>query len=222
MKALDPECINDIRLSMQEMTRHERDLVLLGKISSCTVMSDKTQCSKRKMQTDRKQPQSTWIIHGTKVCRIAFLFINNISNDKLSNAMKWYQENGLVPRFLKSGGRREVRSLSHSDNVRVVSFIKNYGEDNAISLPGRIPGQKNFAVKLLPSNTTRLSVFHSYKNALSEGERAVKEKTWYRLWKTLTPRVVTLKPMSDLCWDCQRNHSEIYLSNNLPAALKLA
>ena len=78
MKALDPKCIYDIRLSMQEMTRHKRDLVLLGKISSCTVMSDKTQCSKRKMQTDRKQPQSTWIIHGTKVCRIAFLFINNI------------------------------------------------------------------------------------------------------------------------------------------------
>ena len=122
MKALDPECIYDIRLSMQEMTRHKRDLVLLGKISSCTEMSDKTQCSKRKMQTDRKQPQSTWIIHGTKVCRIAFLFINNISNDKLSNVMKWYKENGLVPRFLKSGGRREVRPLSHSDIVSVASF----------------------------------------------------------------------------------------------------
>ena len=88
MKALDPECIYDIRLSMQEMTRHERDFVLFGKTSSCTVMSDKTQCSKRKMQTDRKQPQSTWIIDGTKICRIAFLFINSIFNDKLSNVMK--------------------------------------------------------------------------------------------------------------------------------------
>ena len=222
MKALDPECIYDIRLSMQEMTRHERDLVLLGKISSFTMMSGKTQCSKRKMQTDRKQPQSTWIIHGTKVCRIAFLFISNISNDKLLNVMKWYKENGLVPRYLKSGGRREIWSLSHSDIVRIVSFIKYYGEDNAISLPGCIPGQKNFAVKLLPSNTTRSYVFHSYKNALSEGERAVKKITWYRLWKTLIPYIVTLKPMSDLCWDCQRNHSEIYLSNNLPAVVKLA
>ena len=83
MKALNPECIYDIRLSMQKIMRHERDPVLLDKISSCTMMSDKTQCSKRKMQTDRKQPQSTWIIHGTKICRIAFLFINNICNDKL-------------------------------------------------------------------------------------------------------------------------------------------
>ena len=88
-----------------------------------------------------------------------------------------------MPRYPKSGGRREVRSLSYSDIVRVVSFIKNYGEDNAISLPGRIPGLKNFAVKLLPSNTTWSSVFHSYKNALSEGERAVKKRTWYRLCK---------------------------------------
>ena len=150
------------------------------------------------------------------------LIYQQYSNDKLSNVMHWYKKKGLVPRCLKSGGRREVRSLSHSDIVRVVSFMKDYGEDNAISLPGRIPGQKNFAVKLLLSNTTRSSVFHFYKNALSEGERAVKKRTWYRLRKTLTPHIVTQKPMSDLCWYCQRNHSEIYLSNNLPAAVKLA
>jgi integrase len=72
-----------------------------------------------------------------------------ISGEKLDACIKWYKTNGLAPRYKKSGGRRkDPRFLSHDDIKRVVSFIENYAEDHAIILPGRIPGFKNFRMKL--------------------------------------------------------------------------
>ena len=34
--------------------------------------------------------------------------------------------------------------------TKIVTFIHNYTEANAILLPGRIPGYKNYNMKLLP------------------------------------------------------------------------
>lgn len=50
----------------------------------------------------------------------------------------------------------------------MVKFIVSYAEDNAILLPGRIPGYKRDDVQLLPSNTTkhvRINVHH-YRTSL--------------------------------------------------------
>ena len=40
-------------------------------------------------------------------------------------------------------------------------FMKNYAEANAVSLPGRYHGLKDFNVNLLPSSTTRLIVHYA-------------------------------------------------------------
>ena len=223
IKSLDPDTIYTVRLSMQEMTHYEKDLILLGKISASTVTTELTQKSKKVQQTVRQRPRTQWAVNGVKVCRIAFQFIHNISNMKLNEVMKWFKENGLTPRQKKSGGRREKNSLCHDDIVRVVTFIKNYAEDHAISLPGRVAGQKNFSVRLLPTNTTKNAVFHLYKDAMTMmGLRAVKKSSWYSLWRQLTPHIVITKPMSDLCWECQKNHADIYLGSNLPVVVKNA
>ena len=40
--------------------------------------------------------------------------------------------------------------------------------------------------------------------------------TFCRLWRQLTPQIMVMKPMSDLCWVCQQNSRAIMRSANTP------
>lgn len=44
--------------------------------------------------------------------------------------------------------------------------------------------------------------------------------SFYEFWKKLCPFIITAKPMSDLCWTCQKNNTLIYRSANLTDANK--
>ncbi len=41
-----------------------------------------------------------------------------------------------------------------------------------------------------------------------------------RFWRQLTPQVVVAKPMSDLCWTCQKNSTLIMRAHNTPVEEK--
>ena len=45
--------------------------------------------------------------------------------------------------------------------------------------------------------------------------------TFCKLWKTLVPSVVIIKPMSDLCWQCHHNSSAILRAANRPEEEKM-
>ena len=50
----------------------------------------------------------------------------------------------------------------------------NYVKENAISLPGRIPGYKSDDIKLLSSSETKMSVWHDFVAACTaSGKQAV-------------------------------------------------
>lgn len=52
--------------------------------------------------------------------------------------------------------------------------------------------------------------------------RAVGKTTFRRLWRQLVPYVVRTRPLTDLCWECQRNNEALYRSANLPDSMKSA
>ena len=73
--------------------------------------------------------------------------------------MKHFKTEGPSQRRKRSGGRKNnTKSLSMDDTNRVYQFIKNYAEDHAVSLPGRIPGFKRDDILLLPSSTPKSQV----------------------------------------------------------------
>ena len=79
-----------------------------------------------------------------------------------------YKENGLMPPIKKRAGPSKHRLLlKHEDQQRVVNFINNYAEDNAIVLPGRHPEHKLFSGKLLPSHVTKAAVWRLYKESMA-------------------------------------------------------
>ena len=46
------------------------------------------------------------------------------------------------------------------------------------------------------------------------------ERVFRKTWRTLLPFIVTARPMTDLCWECQQNNIYIYRSANLAEADK--
>ncbi|XP_041347245.1 LOW QUALITY PROTEIN: uncharacterized protein LOC121367205 [Gigantopelta aegis] len=54
------------------------------------------------------------------------------------------------------------------------------------------------------------------------GERPAKLTSFRNIWNRLLPHIVRTKPMSDLCWECQKNNAAVYRSANLPDIVKCA
>ena len=62
-----------------------------------------------------------------------------------------------------------------------------------------------------------------YKEAMERVDsQAVAYTTFCRLWQQLTPYLVLMKPMTDLCWECQKNSAAIQRAINHPECEKTA
>ena len=68
----------------------------------------------------------------------------------------------------------------------VKNFLSNYTEENAVLLPGRIPGFKNEDIVLLLSSETKMHVWNCFKNACEvASKRVVSYTKFIELWKQL-------------------------------------
>ena len=169
-------------------------MLLLGIICASINASEET-LSVKKLKVGRKATLIRYFYHEhRRICRDTFLFLVDISKDKLTNLKKWYLANGIYPREKKSGGRRKT-ALSFAVIKRVSRFTINFAEQHSIILPGRIHGFKRDDVKVLPSCETKASVWRYYKAASMQGERIVRYSTFRKLWNQLLPYVIICKPI---------------------------
>ncbi|XP_041366722.1 uncharacterized protein LOC121381470 [Gigantopelta aegis] len=202
---------DEIRMNIQEMTPFEKDLLLLGMVSMAINDSKMTDRSKKKTQTERALTRIRWFFMGHKrICRDTWIYLMETSRDTLTKIKRHYEENGLVPRVKKSGGRSNSKHALVLDDVRnVTRYILNFAADHAILLPGRIPGFKRYDIKVIPSNFNKTEVWRLYRAAATPDQRVVGCSTFRKLWARLTPYVVIARPASDLCWTCQKNNNLI-------------
>ena len=90
--------------------------------------------------------------HVSRTLTRSLFCICSISPNLLTRLHKNYQQDGLTPPTRRTGGRKNnARCLTLQDTEKVVRYIKNYAEDNAVSLPGRVPDFKREDIRLLPS-----------------------------------------------------------------------
>ena len=54
------------------------------------------------------------------------------------------------------------------DVKRIVKFLTNYADTNALVLPGRVSGFKRTDIRLLPSSHTKTVVYAVYKTSLED------------------------------------------------------
>ena len=195
-------------------------MALLGQLSAFTFSGVN---AVRHPSQSRQHTYTVFWHCGQKVCRKTFVFIHTISEKRLKNLKSSLARNGLSPRTHGNTRRLPANTISYADTQRVVQFVTTYAEAHAILLPGRIPGYKRTDLQLLPSSTTKRSVWLLYSTSLAtltSPVHRVSYSTFCSLWQRFLPRVMATKPMSDLCWVCQKNSTAIMRSANHPEEQK--
>ena len=205
------------RANCLQLSKDELDLVVLAHLH----------CHLRKRNTEsrkRKRNVCCFFISGQQVCRATYLFLHGIGKDRYNSLSAHYSSHGLTTRTHGNKGRLPKNACSYEAVHHVSTFTENYAEQHALVLPGRVPGFKRTDVRLLPSNMSKASVWRSYRTALKDKAdiKPVGYSKFVDLWNQLTPHVLIMRPMSDLCFTCQHNNTQIIRSANLPQNTKTA
>ena len=144
-----------LRAQSSFLTRDELDLTLIGSIMSTLIQDDYVRDGRHKNPKRRKQMTTLYMHHGYEICKKTFTFLYGIGKERLRNVRDSYLTNGLETRVHGNTKRLPHNHLTHAVITNVTKFLKNYSEENAILLPGRIPGHKRDDIRLLPSSRSK-------------------------------------------------------------------
>ena len=168
-----------------------------------------------------RQITSTSFYHrGIRICRKTYLFLHSIGIKRFTRI---YEPTSRSTAFFlvctaTSAEFQSMRFAWRKTQI-VARFITNYTEDNGIHLPGRIPGFKKTDIQLLPCHTTKKAVWRQYclaTQGCNPPARQAAYRTFLLIWQKLLPQIIIGKPMTDLCWYCQRHTSLILRAANQP------
>ena len=218
------EYLVSTRQSCAELSRSELDLVILGELFACTNRSSGVVTSSRHTAGERERSSTAFCHQGRPVCVKTFRILHGIGEKKFKNLMKSLKEDGLAPRVHQNTKRKPHNALSFTSVEYVIRFLLTYTEQNALLLPGRVPGYSRADIKLLPSSVSKRGIWRVYHAAAEVDDtiHAVAYSTFCKLWNTLLPSVVIMKPMTDLCAQCHRNSGALLRAANLPESEKSA
>ncbi|KAK3765711.1 hypothetical protein RRG08_026185 [Elysia crispata] len=200
-----PEDIEQCRLQYLALITEQRDIALLAKIEVGIHMESQMRKSKKSQQSIR-QASRTDLHWDINVCRKFFRYLHCAGDDKITDMIKHYKENGVEPRVHGNTKKLRKNALEYKDTKAVVDFILNFATLHAIQLPDRTPKHWVSDVQLLPTDMNKATVYAQYKASMDAepAGKTVSLRTFQRLWKSLVPFVCTMPPASDLCWTCQQ------------------
>ena len=219
-RSLSLSDFTDSRNNCHELSSTELDFVILGAIQSSLNCSNVSVSGRS--EKNRKQLRMTFFYHGKRICRTTFLFLHCIGKNKFCSLVKHYRKNGLSLRVHGNKRRPPSWTVPSQAVEQVVKFILNVAEEQALLLPGRVPGFKRTDVRLLPSALTKHRLWMTYTEiCTSQGQQSVGYSKFCDLWKQLCPFILIMRPATDLCWTCQKNNNLIQKSVNLPENQKV-
>ena len=193
-----------------ELSHGELDLVILANIQAFTridVIGEKR----------KRSPRCSFLYQSRPICKEMFLNLYGISYSRFRRLKEHFEKHGISQRVHGNRKRLPCNTLPPAVAEDVKNFLGNYVEENAVVLPGRIPGYKSDDISLLSSSDIKMSVWRAFKRACEEtGKQAVCYTKFIKLWEQFYPNVVVAKPMTDLCLTCQQNTSKLLRSANLP------
>ena len=122
----------DFKDSFSELSKEEQDMFVLSFFAMNRLPGK---------NADRTVP-TTFKIYGRSVCRKTFLYLLNFSKKKYQNIADHYLAKGLTSRIHGNKNRLPHNSTPFEMVEHIKSFIISYGQDNALPLPGRVPGYR--------------------------------------------------------------------------------
>ena len=192
-----------------ELSNDELDLVILASIQAFT--HREFSGTKRS-----RSPRCSFYYQSVPICKEMFLHCYGLSDARFRRLKEHYQNNGVSLRTHGTTKRLPHNTLSQATIEEVKAFLSNYVEENAICLPGRIPGFKSDEIKVLSSSKTKKSVWRAYEAACEASDfQTVSYTKFLQLWEQFYPNVVVAKLMTDLCFTCQQNTTKLQRATNL-------
>ena len=150
-----------------------------------------------------------------QICLNTFLFLHAIGKWRYDAVRHSCLSHGVQERLHGNTNQLPHHGFTTQELKCIVTFIKNYAEQHAILLPGRIPGYKRTDLQLLPTYTTKREVWNSYMKACGTLTfRVAGYQSFCDLWRKYVPHILITKPKTDLCWTCQANSFAITASTN--------
>ena len=141
----------------------------------------------------RQRTRMPFYFHSHRICLKTFLFMHRLHKNRFYSLVKHYRLNGLSLRTHGNKKRLPSSAFSAATVEQVVKFIMNVAEDQALLLPGRVPGFKRIDVKLLPSSMTKSRLWKSYQGACAAvGHESVGYSKFCDLWTQLCPFIVII------------------------------
>ena len=184
------------------------DMLVLGQFQAHTTDTSTEDTSRQKYVV--------FYFKGKRICRKFFMFIHTLSQKKYRNLFEHYASCGTLPREHGNLHKAPHNRVPFDDVKDVISFVERYAEVHAMPLPGRLPNYKSDKTLLLPSNTSKSEIYRQYVTAKqAEGKAHVSWAKFHTLWRDTLPHIDTMKPASDLCFECQTNVRVIQESANL-------
>ena len=196
------------------MHDHENRLntVIVAELNALLHRDEKLMCSNftSKSQKDRQKQKLDYKFRGYSVCMKGFLFLHGIGRKRLRLLRHRVATSGIQPVLHGNTGRVPYTKVqTFSDVKRVVTFIQNYAENNALILPGRVAGHRNSSLQLLPSWETKKQIHDLYKSSCPNDCKLVGYHSFIRIWKAALPNIVIQLPRTDLCLTCQQDTVKI-------------
>ena len=207
------QAIVQTRNNCLEMTARELDLVIMAQINAQrTHAADRL--SSYRGQGDFR-PSMKFFFHGVQICQKMFLFLHTIARTRFKSLCSSVSQHGVQER-VHGNARKVPHNASSFVSIEHVSrFITNTADTHGLPLPGRLPSCEQKVV-VLPSDMTKMSVYKSYKAVcLQEQIEPMQKSAFYQVWQDLHAGIGTMKPATDLCFECQQFMTRIMRSAHL-------
>ena len=215
------EEIAEHRMQMAELESATLDMIILNQINAHHFSNDIQGHRSNAANIERVKEYTVFYCHGHPICLTTFLFLYGIGKKRFRNLLKHYKLNGLSVREHGNRKRKPWNAATLMDKERAMKFIMNYAAIHALPLPGRMPRFNDYSIMLLPSDTTKASVYRNYiasSEVLQEesGEfvRTFGYREFCRLWSEVVPYIRVMPPAEDICHICQEKATRILQSAN--------
>lgn len=141
----------DIASNCVELNKLELNLVVMGALSTL-----------RAFPSERMKAKTRFMHSGKMVCRNTFCHLYSIGQSRYKAIKLHFNQFGVSPREHGNKHRNphNTTDISHINYFR--QYIQNHASVYGLSLPGRVAGQRDERVTLLPCTTQwRLYTAHT-------------------------------------------------------------
>ena len=192
-----PSEVFSFHLSLCEMSKVEKDMLVLRKLHVLSRATDSTDHVRL-----GKRVTCNYFFDHRPVCKASFLLLHDMGAKQLKNLQKHLRECGPVPREHGLTGRAPATKYPYETVMDAVSFIRHHAIVFGIPQPAARSGRANSPPIYLPASQSYKIVHSKYVDACLAKDphmRFLQYKSFVGVWKQCLPDIVFMTPRFDVC-----------------------